>query len=82
MQSTKGTPMFFEKLNRSADLVKGMADRTGHDLTDPTEASHFKQMVMACTACSDQDACTRLQAETKTLDAAPAYCRNAARFSG
>ncbi len=73
--------MFFEKFNRSADLVKGMAQRTGHDLTDPKEASQFKQMVMACAACSDQAACTRLQAETDTLDAAPAYCRNAARFN-
>lgn len=73
--------MFFAKFDRSADLVKGMAERTGHDLSDPLHASQFKQMVMACTACADQEACTRLQAETETLDAAPVYCRNAARFN-
>lgn len=74
--------MFFEKLNSSADLVKGMAARTGHDLTDPAHATQFKHMVMACSTCTDQAACTRLQAETETLDAAPAYCRNAATFGG
>ncbi len=74
--------MFFEKFDGSADLVKGMAERTGHDLSDPATASNFKQMVMACTGCSDQDGCTRLQAENETLNAAPAFCRNAARFNG
>ncbi|MEJ6387975.1 DUF6455 family protein [Gymnodinialimonas ulvae] len=74
--------MFFEKFDRSTDLVKGMAARTGHDLTDPTHASQFKQMVLSCTGCTDQDACARLQSETDTLDAPPADCRNAAAFTG
>ncbi|MEX3016072.1 DUF6455 family protein [Gymnodinialimonas hymeniacidonis] len=72
--------MFFEKFDRSADLVKGMAERTETDLSDPIIASQFKQMVLACSACSDQEACTRLQAENSRLDAAPDYCRNALRF--
>jgi hypothetical protein len=74
--------MFIQRLTQSADLVKGMAARTDHDLSDPLNASQFKQMVLACSGCTDRAACTRLQAETDTLDAAPAFCRNAARFNG
>ena len=74
--------MFFERLNRSADLVKGMAKRTGADLFAPHHAGQFRQMVMACAACSNHEACTQLQAENDTLDLAPSYCRNAARFNG
>ncbi|MBF9044267.1 adenylosuccinate lyase [Rhodobacterales bacterium HKCCE4037] len=72
--------MFFEKLDRSADLVKGMADRTGTDLSNPQTAQQFKRMVLACTGCVGHDACAHLQAENDTLDAAPVYCRNAEHF--
>lgn len=73
--------VFFSKLDRSADLVKGMATRIGYDVSDPAHAPLFKQMVFACAGCSDQDGCARLQADADTLDAAPTYCRNADRFA-
>lgn len=73
--------VFFAKLARSADLVSGMAERTGLDLTEPGHAMAFKQMVFACAGCTDQDGCTGLQAANDSLDRPPAYCRNAARFA-
>lgn len=39
--------VFFSKLDRSADLVKGMATRIGYDVSDPAHAPLFKQMVFA-----------------------------------
>ena len=72
--------VFFSKLDRSAELVKGMADRLGHDLEDPAHIVGFKQMVLAWAGCTNPGACAQLQAENETLSQAPDYCRNAAAF--
>ncbi len=72
----------FKSLDKSADLVRGMADRTDTDLSTPLAVSQFRQMVLACSGCTDQDGCAKLQAENDHLDAAPGYCRNAARMTG
>ena len=72
--------MFFEKFDRSTDLVRGMADRTGVDLTDPALAVQFRQMVMACAGCENQGGCAKLQAANDTLDSAPDYCQNKSVF--
>ncbi|MBJ6370698.1 DUF6455 family protein [Sedimentitalea arenosa] len=70
------------KLSRSTDLVNGMADRLGTDLgamlaVDPElEAPRLRRMVLRCSTCTDQDACTRLQSANGMLSEAPDYCRN------
>ena len=74
----------FNKLANSADLVSGMAERTGTDLSaailanPETAARQFAAMVYRCSACTEQDACSHLQAEHDHLDQPPAYCRNRA----
>ncbi len=69
------------RLDRSADLVHGMAERTDTDLGTVSNAMQFRSLVMRCSTCGQQDACTKLQAETTSLDAAPSYCRNGAFFA-
>lgn len=77
---------FLRKLDRSAELVSGMADRLGIDMTEALLADadragpQLRTMVMTCTGCREQGACTRLQAEHDHLDAPPSYCLNGARF--
>lgn len=77
----------FSKLSRSSDLVGGMSQRLGvvPNLATAADADRaaqsYRTMVLRCATCSDQDACTRLQAENATLDTAPGYCRNADRFA-
>lgn len=69
------------RLDRSAELVQGMAERTGTNLATPTNAVQFRSLVMRCSACGKQDACTNLQADSTSLDQAPDYCRNGAFFA-
>ena len=70
------------KLAGSADLVNGMADRVGLDLGEAVMRNpelvgpQYREMVVRCSTCTDQDACTQLQKSCDHLDAAPAYCRN------
>ncbi len=72
----------FSKLDRSTQLVAGMAERLGADLDSPVSrdperaAQAYRAMVLRCTKCSDPVACTRLQAEHDHLDQAPSYCLN------
>lgn len=73
---------FLNRIDRSAELVTGMAERLDHSLADriaadpETYGPAFRKMVLSCTGCRDQAECARLQAENRHLDAAPAYCRN------
>ncbi|MDK3074149.1 DUF6455 family protein [Sedimentitalea sp. JM2-8] len=70
------------KLSRSTDLVNGMAGRLGADLGDliasnpDLQGPKYRGMVLRCSSCSDQDACTELQAGCDTLQHAPDYCVN------
>ncbi len=72
----------FAKLFQSTDLVKGMADRLGSNLSDAllrdpeNQAPKFRSMVMRCSSCTDQAACADLQARCDHLEEAPDYCRN------
>ena len=74
----------FSKIGQSADLMRGMADRLGVDMADAicrdpeNEGRRYREMVIHCSACSDQDGCARLQASCDHLDAAPDYCQNKA----
>lgn len=69
-------------LSDSCDLTSGMARRLGRDIPgtvhdDPEMvATAYRRAVLLCSSCAEQQACKALQAECKTLDAAPAYCRN------
>ena len=73
---------FFRKFAQSPDLVGGMAERLGIDMTarmlrDPEiEAPRFRSMALRCAACAGQAGCAQLQAENAHLDAPPGYCRN------
>jgi len=70
------------KLDRSAGLAGGMAERLGVDLagemlSDPESAAgQYRALVLRCATCRCQDECTGLQASHETLDAAPDYCVN------
>ena len=72
----------FSKLSDSANLVHGMADRLGADLSGPVlrnpdrAAIEYRAMVLRCATCSDQPGCTVLQASCTHLDHAPDYCLN------
>lgn len=74
----------FKSLADSADLVSGMADRTGTDLSagilanPESGARAFAAMVYRCASCTEQDGCRHLQAGNDRLDQPPAYCRNRA----
>lgn len=73
---------YLEKLDRSARLAQGMAERVGADLTEhldleaDTAAYELRRIVLRCASCSDQDGCAKLQSETDTLAEAPGYCMN------
>ncbi len=62
----------------AADLVSGMAARTGTDLSDPALTPRFRGMVAACRGCANPGGCAKLQAVHERLDSAPDYCRNKA----
>ena len=76
----------FSKLGQSADLVNGMADRLGVDLSGPIshdpemEAQKYRRAVLRCSNCSNQDGCIGLQAKSSHLDQAPSYCMNTDMF--
>jgi hypothetical protein len=76
----------FSKLGQSADLVNGMADRLGVDMSGPIihdpemEAQKFRRAVLRCSQCSNQNGCVELQGCTSTLDKTPDYCMNADLF--
>lgn len=77
----------FTRLSQGSELVSGMMQRLGvaPKVTTAVDtefaAQSFRTMVLRCASCKDQGACTRLQAENATLDAAPSYCRNTDRFA-
>jgi hypothetical protein len=70
------------KINKSAELMSGLAQRMDVDLSESilanpeTAAREYRSMVLRCTGCTDQDACAHLQDEQAHIDAAPDYCRN------
>ena len=74
------------KLDTSATLVQDMAGRLDVDLEGSlfrdveTGAYQFRNMILSCTACSDQEGCRKLLDENDKLDAAPEYCRNGHRL--
>ncbi|MCB1340753.1 MAG: adenylosuccinate lyase [Pseudooceanicola sp.] len=76
----------FTKFAQSADLVKGMADRLGIDLTarmirQPfTEPMAMRAMTLRCADCASHAECTTLQDANAHLDSAPAYCLNGRKF--
>ncbi len=77
----------FSKLNKSAALMNGMAQRVGVDLSagmltsTHQAAPAYRNLVLRCAGCSEQAACEVLQADHDHLDAAPGYCRNADRMN-
>ncbi|TMV06382.1 adenylosuccinate lyase [Ruegeria sediminis] len=72
----------FSKLAKSTDLMQGMADRLGVDLSEAicnspdTEAAKYRGAVIRCSCCADQGACAELQAQNDRLAEAPDYCMN------
>ncbi len=72
----------FSRISRSADLMKGMAERVGADLeavtlaNPETEVARYRSAVLSCSTCREQDACQKLQQGCTELDEAPAYCVN------
>lgn len=74
--------MIFQKMNESCALTNGMADRLGISVGDATHvdaertAAAYRSAVFKCMGCKEHAACTILQAENKTLEKAPDYCRN------
>ena len=64
----------------AAELVRGMANRTGFDLSEPVNAMQFRTMVRACQGCSNPGECAKLQASSDPLDKPPSYCRNTDRL--
>lgn len=72
----------FRRISRSADLVKGMADRVGADFdaanaaSPETEVSRYRAAVFGCSTCQAQGECQRLQDSCTHLDEAPEYCVN------
>jgi len=72
----------FNKLGKSARLVQDMAGHLGIDLDKMPMADHeagafaYRRMVLACSACTDQEGCRQLLDATEKLEQAPAYCRN------
>ncbi|WP_224814232.1 DUF6455 family protein [Hasllibacter sp. MH4015] len=67
-------------ITNAAELVAGMAERTGFDLTAPDNYRQFRSMVMACRGCSNPDGCAKLQETATQLDAPPSFCRNRDRL--
>lgn len=76
----------FTKFAQSADLVKGMADRLGIDMTarmirQPfTEPMVMRAMTLRCADCDCQAECATLQDANAHLEAAPDYCLNGRKF--
>lgn len=76
----------FRKMSLSTGLVNGMSDRLDVGLIDavirnPEEmAQEYRAMVLRCSTCTQQDACTKLQATHDHLDHAPEYCLNKAEL--
>lgn len=72
----------FSRIARSTELASGMAQRVGADfgaaiLASPeVEAQKYRSIVMRCSGCRQQGACTALQAANDHLDCAPDYCLN------
>jgi hypothetical protein len=75
-------PMRPISLATAAELVRGMSDRTGTDLSTPVRAFQFRNMVSACRGCANPGGCAKLQADNERLTAAPDYCRNKAIMDG
>jgi hypothetical protein len=71
-----------DRLDKSADLVMGMAQRVGHDVHDAliasphTSGASFAAMVYRCSSCTEQDTCAALQHDHEQLESPPEYCRN------
>jgi len=68
--------------NRHIQLVNGMAQALGADLTGAASNSEVSQkqyagMVTRCRGCSKPDACEARLRSTDTFTEAPDYCRNA-----
>ena len=75
---------YFDTLDRHADLVSGMAARTGTDLGDALiegrlTPDRLRAAVLRCTACAAPGDCERHLASDGTD--VPGYCRNAGLFA-
>jgi hypothetical protein len=74
------------KIEKSADLVKGLSDRIGFDIasqirSDPQSVGpKYRNVVLRCTSCTNQAECAQLQASNDHLDRAPDYCLNRDTF--
>lgn len=78
---------YFSRLDKAADLVSGMAERLGKQLMDVDSAAgetavrKYRNMVVRCASCENQDECGSLQASNGRLSKAPDYCRNKAEMN-
>lgn len=76
----------FSNVDKSADLMRGLAERMDIDLgaqvsaNPDTAAPVYRSMVLRCSGCRNQDDCAELQAKNDHLDHAPHYCRNRGTF--
>jgi len=72
----------FGKIDKGADLVRDMADRLDVDLTQlngldvESTAAKYRQVVLSCTTCTQQEDCRHLLDENARLEDAPSYCLN------
>lgn len=74
--------MALQKISNSCKLVQGMAERLGAEVTPPLETDPetigraYREAVLRCASCEQQEDCKDLQANNDTLSEAPSYCRN------
>ncbi len=72
-------------LKRHAQLVDQMASSLGVDLEQKIMEGHLtmealSDVVLACTGCSNPEACGHWLEENKVATATPDYCRNSNVF--
>ena len=71
----------FDKIDRSAVVTGRMADTLGVDFADaivqnPDSVRDYRQAVMRCTACDQEDKCIGWMETHPHAAQTPDYCRN------
>ena len=74
------------RIAESTDLVVGMAERLGVNLSHrfgaspDSQALMLRSAILRCAGCREHGDCVALQAENDHLAVPPSYCRNARLF--